>query len=56
MNLKKYDVIIELNNDPENWKHVEVYASDSMHARIYAIHEMQMDGCEMVNVISVKRV
>lgn len=56
MNLHKYDVIIEINNDPDSWKHVEVFATDSVHARVYAVQEMQMDGYELINVISVKKV
>lgn len=54
--LNKYDVLVEINGDSDNWKHIDVWAADKFKARLYAIEELQKDGVDVVHVIKIQEI
>ena len=53
--IDKYDVLVEIDHNPKNWKHVEVFASSRMKAGIYAEDELHKDGFDIVDIIKITR-
>ena len=54
--IDKYDVLVEIDHNPKNWKHIEVFASSRIKAGMYAEEEFRKDGADVVDVVKITRI
>lgn len=54
--IKEYDLLVELNKDPENWKHIQVYAISEEQASKIVKEQCKQDGYFHVNVLKIREI
>ena len=54
--IREYDVLVELNKDPDNWKHIQVYASSEEQASKIVKEQCKQDGYFHSSVLKVREI